>query len=131
MGSAPLVTSAPEHVLEQWGAPEQLFVGFGRLPGNLDRLRAWPGLCSGARFGCSGVTPEHVFSVPGHVFSAPEQKIFLRATRENMFRKRVIIFGALKKFASHTGPHLGQVAVYHGRRVIRRVVYKIPAPVAA
>ena len=61
------------------------------------------GLCSGTRFGCSGVTPEHVFSVPEHVFSAPEQKIFLRATRENMFRKRVIIFGALKKFASHTG----------------------------
>ena len=61
------------------------------------------GLCSGARFGCSGVIPEHVFSVPEHVFSAPEQKIFLRATRENMFRKRVIIFGALKNFASHTG----------------------------
>ena len=67
------------------------------------------GLCSGTRFGCPGVTPEHVFSVPEHVFSAPEQKIFLRATRENMFRKRVIIFGALKKFASHTTAYLVRI----------------------
>ena len=49
------------------------------------------GLCSGTRFGCSGVTPEHVFSVPEHVFSAPEQKIFLRATRENT----QLIFGSI------------------------------------
>ena len=57
MGSAPLVTSAPEHVLEQWGAPEQLFVGFGRLPGNLDRFRAWD------------CVPEHVLGAPGSLRS--------------------------------------------------------------
>ena len=92
-------------------------MGFGRLPGNLDRLRAWD------------CVPEHVLGAlgslrsiflvfrPEHVFSAPEQKIFLRATRENMFRKGVIIFGALKKFASHTakaGPTM--LAIFFARR---------------
>ena len=77
MGSAPLGTSAPEHVLEQWGAPEQLFVGFGGLPGNLDRLRAWD------------CVPEHVLGAPGSLRSTflvlRSTFLVLRSTGRNFF----------------------------------------------